>query len=405
MGLSLRATALVILLLLAAACAGRPSDPTASPTEPSRVARGASMGAPAPTPLIAVQLPNQTVSLWPFTGFGFGAQSDPVNLIWIGHADPRALRAALLQLDGDRTALGFPNVFPFNCTWHDEPEVQPEVAFTTASGWVGSPIMLECGTYGEARFHLRFFDVGGSVTVGGAPFEVYIPGTLDHQTISWALAEQFVVADFVRSGLLDPTLPYFTTGPLNPAPFGTIPAVIYNGIPTALRQAIGGPLGDVSDDVPIPSSGRATVLNLSGSVATVPLVAQRRWVQQFDQIIPQPFCAPGPNAFLYVVGPVTLDQHVTVTSGGEYRSGFHAGGQLNATPVDPSTGLPIGATYQAVVLETHSGLLGGDVAATAFFTQRVLVPPSAPAHGTFQFGFAVGPDGLTRATASTRCGS
>jgi hypothetical protein len=405
MSLSHRATMLVTVCLLAA-CAGRPSDPTAPPTEPSRVARGASVGAPVPTPLIAVQLPHQTVSLWPFTGFGFGAQSDPVNLIWIGHADPRALRAALLQLDGDRTALGFPNVFPFNCTWHDEPEVQPEVAFTAASGWVGSPIMLECGTYGEARFHLRFFDVGGGVTVGGAPFEVYIPGTLDHQTISWALAEQFVAADFARSGLLDPTLPYFTTGPLNPAPFGTIPAVIYNGIPTALRQAIGGPLGDVSADVPIPSSGHATVLNLSGSVASgVPLVAQRRWVQQFDQIIPQPFCAPGPNAFLYVVGPVTLDQQVTVTSAGEYRSGFHAVGQLNVTPVDPSTGVPIGATYQAVVLETHSGLLGGDVAATAFFTRRVLLPPSAPAHGTFEFGFAVGPDGLTRATASTRCGS
>ena|SRR5947209_14398507 len=393
--------AAVMLLLLAAACDDHSSAPTSPRVEPPLAARGA---APAPTPLLPVQLPGQTLELWPFTGFGFGEQSDPVNLIWIGQADPLGLRAALLQLGGDRTAVGFPNVFPFNCTWHDEPEVQPEVAYTTASGWVGSPIMLECGAYDQARFHLRFFDVGGA-TVGGAPFEVYIPGTLDHQTISWALAEQFVVADFIRTGLLDPTLPFFATGPLNPAPFGAIPAVIYNGIPTGLRQAIGGPLGDVTDAVPIASSGHATVLNLRGSVAARPLVAHRLWVQQFDQVIPQPFCAPGPNAFLYVVGPVTLDQHAVFTSSGTYVSHFHADGRLRVTPTDPITGQPIGATYQAVVSETHEGTLSDAVASTAFLTRRVLLPPNAPAHGTFEFGFAVGPGGITRATASIRCGS
>src|SRR5437867_7073752 len=343
----------VLATLTLGACAGHPAAPTAPRLGRPSAARA---GAPAPSPLVTLPLPGRTLELWPFTGFGFGQQSDPVILVWTGHADPRALRAALLSLDGDRTAVGFPNVFPFNCTWHDEPEVQPEVAYTTASGWVGSPIMLECGAYDQARFHLRFFDVGGA-TVGGAPFEVYIPGTLDHQTISWALAEQFVVADFIRTGLLDPTLPFFATGPLNPAPFGTIPAVIYNGIPRALRQAIGGPLGDVTDAVPIANSGHATVLNMRGSVTARPIVAHRRWVQQFDQVIPQPFCAPGPNAFLYAVGPVTLDQRVAFTSSSTYLSHFHAAGRLKVTPTDPITGQPTGATYQAVVSETHRGSL------------------------------------------------
>ncbi len=243
----------VLATLTLGACAGHPAAPTGPSLGPPSAARA---GAPAPSPLVTLPLLGRTLELWPFTGFGFGQQSDPVNLVWTGHADPRALRAALLSLDGDRTAFGFPAVFPFNCTWHDEPEVQPEVAYTAASGWVGSPIMLECGTYDQARFHLRFFDVGG-VTVGGAPFEVLIPGTLDHQTISWKLAEQFVVVDFLRTGLLDPATPPFTTDPINPPAFGTIPAVIYNGIPTGLRQAIGGPLGDVTDAVPIPSSGHA----------------------------------------------------------------------------------------------------------------------------------------------------
>jgi hypothetical protein len=395
---------LLAAALVGAGCANQPSAPGPAITAPPRAARtAAGNAAPAPSPLVQVDLPGKALELWPFTGFGFSAASDPVNLIWIGDADPRRLRAALLQLDGDRTALGFPNAFPFNCTWHDEPEVQPEVAYTTASGWVGSPIMLECGTYSEARFHLRFFDVGGA-TVGGVPFEVYIPGTLDHQTISWVLAEQFVVADFVRTGLLDPSVPYFTTGALNPTAFGSIPAIIYNGIPTALRQAIGGPLGDVTADVPIQSSGHATVLNLRGHATAAPLVADRRWVQQFDQVIPQPFCAPSGSAFLYVVGPVMLDQHVEFTSGGTYVGHFHAEGRLNVTPTDPTNGQPIGASYEALVSETHDGILNEAGAATAFDTRRVLLPPSVPGRGTFEFAFAVGGDGTTRATASTRCG-
>src|SRR5881296_1259763 len=159
-------TLAAMLLLFVAACDDRTTAPIAAArSQPS----AALVGAPAPSPLVPVALPGQTLQLWPFSGFGFGQAADPVSLIWIGNAEPRALRAALLLLDGDRTTFGFPDAFPFNCVWHDEPEVQTEVAYTTASGWVGSPIELECGTYNQARLHLRFFDVGGA-TVGGAPF-------------------------------------------------------------------------------------------------------------------------------------------------------------------------------------------------------------------------------------------
>ena len=395
-----RTVLLLSLSLALAACSDSTHSfgPAAPPLSTERVT------APAPSPLVTVSLPQQTLQLWPYQGFGFGVQSDPVNLIWIGQADPRLLRAALLGLNGDRTAFGFPNAFPFNCTWHDEPEVQPEVAYTAASGWVGAPIMLECGSFDQARFHLRFFDVGNGVTVGGAPFEVFIPGTVDHQTISWALAEQFVVADFVRTGLLDPSAPFFTTGSLNPTAFGTIPAVIYNGIPVELRAAIGGPLGDVTSDVPIPSSGEATVLNLRDHVATSPADVRRSWVQQFNQVIPQPFCATGPNAFLYVTGPVAMDQHALFTADGTYESQFNAVANLSVTPIDPSTGQPIGPTSQAIVTERHSGSIHDADAAAAFDTHRVITPTSMPGNGTLDFGFSVGPHG-THAVSSTRCGS
>jgi len=399
-----RFLAVAFLLSLFGACDDRPGAPTAPAATSQPKPSAARAGAPAPSPLVPVALPSQTLQLWPFSGFGFDQPSDPVSLIWIGNADPRALRSALLLLDGDRTAFGFPDAFPFNCAWHDDPEVQPEVAYTSASGWVGSPIELECGMYDQARLHLRFFDVGGA-TVGGAPFEVYIPGTLEHQTISWELAEQIVVVDFLRSGLLDPTVPLFTTGPINPSPFGTIPAVIYNGIPAGLRQAIGGPLADVTDPVPIANDGHATVLNLSASVDGQPLVAHRRFVESFDQVIPQPFCGPGPDAFLYVKGPVTLDQRVVFTPSGNYFSSLHAVGHLDVTPVDPVTGQPIGATYQAVVLEDHKGILTDAVSLATFFTLRITLPPSALFHGRLEFAFAVGPGGVTRETTSVRCGS
>jgi hypothetical protein len=395
-----RAPGLAALLLPLAAC----GDAARLPTGPNPPLSATTVNAPAPSPLVPVTLPGQTLQLWPFTGVGFGsAPSDPVSLIFIGNADPRALRAALLLLDGDRTGVGFPNVFPFNCTWHDDPEVQVEVTYTAWSGWVGSPIQLECGVYDQVRFHLRFFNVGGA-TVGGAPFEVYIPGTLEHQTISWELAEQFVVADFVRSSLLDPSLPKFTTGRINPSPFGTIPAVIYNGIPSALRGAIGGPLGDMAQPIPIANDGHATVLNLSASVAGQPLVARRRFVEPFDQVIPQPFCAPGPDALLSVVGPVTLDQQVVFTPSGNYLSHFHAVGHLDVTPVDPVSGQPIGATYRAVVLEDHKGILTDAVSLSTFFTLRITLPPSALFRGRLELAFAVGPGGITRETATVRCG-
>src|SRR5438128_3257766 len=279
-----------LLFVLAPALLAACSESSRVPAEPGTPGLNAArVSAPAPSPLVSVGLPGQTLELWPFTGVGFGGDpADPVSLIFIGHADPRALRAALLLLDGDRTAFGFPDVFPFNCTWHDDPEVSVQVAYAASSGWVGSPIMLECGIYDQARFHLRFFDMGGA-TASGVPFEVYIPGTLDHQVISWELAEQLVVADFVRSGLLDPALPLFPTDAITTSPFREIPAVIYNGIPPELRAAIGGPLGNVSTPVPIANDGHATVLNLAASEAGQPLLAQRRFVQSFNQVIPQPF--------------------------------------------------------------------------------------------------------------------
>ena len=129
-----------------------------------------------------------------------------------GDADPAGIRAALMALDGDRSAFGLPNASPFNERWGDAiGDVQ--TSYAGSSGWTGSVIQLRLGEYAPLRVHLRLFrtgapfSAGGTWTLGAAHFEVLIPGTADHQVLSWMVARQIITADLVRSGLLVKTRP------------------------------------------------------------------------------------------------------------------------------------------------------------------------------------------------------
>jgi len=341
---------------------------------------------------------------WPFLGTSLsGAPQDPINLLFAGQSDPRAIRAALLMLDGNRTAFGFPNAFPFNCTWQDAIG-DVEIAYATGAGWLGAAVQLACGGYGPLRFHLRLADAG-AWTLANGHFELLIPGTTEHQVLSWELAEQLVMVDLLRTGLLDPSLPLFPTDQINPAPFRDIPAVIYNGLPLELRGAIGGPLGDVTDAVPIGTDGHAMVLNVAGQGDGKSDVARQDFVIAFNQVIPKPFCASGSFDYLYVQGPVRLRQQVVLTPAGQYVSQFHADGHLDITPVNPLTDppTPIGNTYRALVVERHTGIITDDVTLTSSFQLRILIPPSAPFRGRLQVNLQVGPGGSIRSELSLSC--
>ncbi len=368
------------------------------------VAAAAGAASAAPAPLVTVPTPTGALELWPFTGADFsGTPQDPVNLIFAGHADPRGIRAALMMLGGDRTAFGFPDAFPFNCVWKDGIG-GVQTAYGTAAGWVGGAIQLECGDYGPIRFHLRLFGAE-SWTLANVHFELLIPGTTEHQVLSWELAEQLVLVDFLRSGLLDAGVPLFPTDPINPSPYRAIPAVIYNGIPVALRAAISGPSGDVSDAVPIATDGRATVLNLAGVVQGEPIVAQQDFVINFDQVIPRPFCSEGPRDLLYVQGPVRLRQQVVLTADGGFRSQFHALGHLDVTPVDVSGGVPVptGPTQRARVVEHHKGVLTDAVTLASRFQLQVVLPLQGLGRDWLQVQLVVGPGASSRSTLEERC--
>jgi hypothetical protein len=100
----------------------------------------------------------------------------------------------------------------------------------------------------------------------------------------------------------------------------------------------------VSAPVPIGTDGHATVFNLSGETTLIPGLSEQSFVIEFGQVIPRPFCVTGPPEYLYVEGPVRLRKTVRLTGAGDLASEFRASGTLRLTPVDPSTGSPVGST-------------------------------------------------------------
>lgn len=385
----------LLLLLLVAACTedGPVTGPSESP--PSMKAAIA-----PPASLVTIADSAGSLALWPYTGADFsGSPQDPINVVFAGRADPRAIRSALFALSGDRTAAGLPDVPPFNCRWRDAIG-DLQTGYNGAAGWVGSAIQLACGDFGPIRIHLRLFEAG-ALTMGNAHFELLIPGTTDHQVLSWELAEQLVTVDMVRSGLL--AAAPGSTGLINAAPgFRQIPAQIYNLLPVELKSVIGGPPGSVGAPVDIATDGSATRFEVGG-VASPAAGTEQRFVVMFDQVIPRPFCASGPADFLHVQGPVELHKTVRIDPAGALTSEFLASGRLQLTPVDPSTGTPSGEPYEAEVKDhqvTRFDGSGGQVNGVA--TQMEL-PQDVAGRGRKSVRLKVGAGGGTSFDQDIRC--
>ena len=377
----------LLLFLLVAACTD--DGPV---TGPSEAAPSMKSAIAPPASLVSIPGGDGALALWPYTGADFsGTPQDPINLVFGGRADPRAIRAALLPLSGDRSAAGLPNVPPFNCRWSDAIG-DLQTGYNGAGGWVGSAVQLACGNFGPIRIHVRLFEAG-ALTVGNAHFELLIPGTTDHQVLSWELAEQLVTIDMVRSGLL--AAAPGSTGMINAAPgFRQIPAAIYNLLPLELKAVIGGPLGGVSAPVDIATDGRATRFEVG---ATAPPVGgtDQQFVIMFDQVIPRPFCASGPADFLRVQGPVELHKSVRVNPAGALTSEFLANGRLQLTPVDPRTGTPSGEPYEAEVNDHQVTRFDDDGGQVNGVATQMELPQNVAGRGRKSVRLKVGPGSVT----------
>lgn len=376
-GLAIRASAAVCV----AACG---DNAGIIPTDTTPAARHAVLPSSS---LVTIVAGSHPAAILPYLTDDLSAERDPVNLIFSGNADPRVIRNALLGLDGNRGAP-FPPVFPFTCTWSDA--IGGLMAgYGESAGWEGAATQLQCGSYGPIRFHLRLVKLGG-FTIGNAHFEVLIPGTTDHQVVSWELAEQLMTYDLARTGLLGAapaTSATITGAPVHRA----IPAVIYNGLPPGLRLLIGGPAGDVAADVGIANDGHATVLVLAGLAADAAQRTSQRLTIQFNQLVPKPFCATGPLDYLLVQGPVLLEQEVETLANGVLRQTFRADGTLLATPIDPLTGLPDGQAYTAMVSERQDSRAGDEGGSVSGMQHQQLLPSGLPGAGGLVIKLKVAP--------------
>jgi len=377
----------------------------AAPAAGPQLLRKANPDAPAPAPTVVIPLGGGALlTAFPYLADDLSAMGrDPVNLVFLGEADPRQVRAALMALDGDRS--GSP-LAPFDCTWNDAIGGL-QTAWSEPSGWVGSAIQMECGAYGPVRFHLRFFDAG-EATLGGAHFEFLIPGTSDHQVVSWELAEQLVAYDLVRSGLLGAAPA--STGIVNAAPwFRTIPAILHAaasadpGFAFLLSQL--GLTDLPGGDKGIPTDGAATVLTLARAAPLVAGTAVQDFDVTFGQVIPKPFCTAGaPTPYLRVSGDVRLRLRSTQHAGGDFDQQMDARGRLTLVPWDPSANQPAGAPYAAEVTEFQNSRIGPQGASIHGVQHQLEVQMGAPGRGQLQVRLKVGATGMPVHERVVRCG-
>lgn len=386
---------------LAAGCADDvdPTAPTAEDDAPAVATVLASTVSAVPAPLVTVTAGSGSLTFWPFTGADLaGTPKDPINLVFPS-TDLRSLRTWLLELSGDRSGAPFP-LSLFDCTWSDAMGAH-QTAYGDAAGWEGSGVQLECGAYEGIRFHVRLFQLG-EWALGGAHFEVQIPGTNEHEVLSWELAEALVAADLARAGAL--TAAPGLTGAITPAPsYRAINPLVYNGLPPSLKALTGGP--DVaSDPVPLGNDGRAQVLAVARTGPDGPEVYRDAFTLEFDQTIPKPFCMQSPLDWLVVHGPIEFRQQVVESASGALISHFQARGALTLTPINPLTGAT-GDPLEARVNEQHRSVVTDRLTRVSSLRLQLILPGSRPESGRLFATLSVGPGGADRGTFTVSCGS
>jgi hypothetical protein len=399
-----RTTSLTLIATVALLAGCQDADNPAGAPSPAVATRAA--GAPAPSPLVTASAGGAAFSFWGYTSTNFsGDRSDPINLIFAGDAGPLSIREALLRLGGARAAYGLPAAYPFDCTWSDAIG-EEQTGYSEAAGWAGSVVQLQCGRYEDpVRFHLRLFAAGGR-TIANAHVDLLIPGTTSHQVLSWEVAEQLVTVDMVRSGLLGAAPS--ATGQIHEAPFRSIPPVIYNGLPAALKQLVVDPSGSVaapataSAPVPILTDGRATILTLKEALAPAEGVYRQEFTIQFQQVIPKPFCNTGAE-YVYVQGPIDFVQEVQVNSSGRFSRRWTAAGEPTAMPLDPSTGQPLGSPQPATVRDGGRGQFAGAAASLAYKSDQQIERGDGTVE-RLEVDFQVGPYAVSRANRRESCG-
>jgi hypothetical protein len=330
-------------------------------------------GAPPPSDPVTVALippGGRLLTLGPYTANDYsGDVYDPINLFFLD-LDPREIRQALLDLDGNRGM----DALPFgNCLWADGMGSE-QVAWAESEGWVGGEVQLVCINPGAPlgdpfRVHLRLYRQG-DVTLGAAHLDFLIPGTAGHQALSWDFPRDFVTVDMGRTGLL--TAAPYPVAVQAPGTFRDVLRPVYDGLfeGGAVDILILLGLADAPPpypppepppgNVPIPTNGAAMVFSAHIILDPSWSTTRSEAVVDYNVVTTRPFCATGPLDLVHLAGPVRLTNVVHTTPWGTYHRRHRISGRLMVTPVMPDGDggyTPTGPPVPAVVYEDHRGVL------------------------------------------------
>jgi hypothetical protein len=181
--------------------------------------------------------------------------------------------------------------------------------------------------------------------------------------------------------------------------------MIYNLLPPELQSLTGGPIGTVTDDVPIYTDGQAIILNVATAVPRVPGSWTQTMVLNFDSPVPKPFCGTSDYDYVYVAGPVNFVQETRLTSWGAYETTFDAEGELTVVPIDPQTYEPIGNPMQAVIRQHDGSWMNNRFASAHSLQYQKLLPSSDPAAGRLFVYLTVNDPGRHLYLSDERCAS
>jgi len=204
------------------------------------------------------------------------------------------------------------------------------------------------------RFHLRLFR-SGPHTFGATHFEINIPGTAEHEVLSWDFARDFVTLDMMRTQTLVPAMPGAV--PLvPPGTFREVRRLIYEGVRGLAGddfvKLIGLPLlppGSTDQVVPIPTNGAA--MALSPIIHFRPVKSDRTTTYQGTYKIdaPKPFCGP---ALVNLTGTLQFRLRVQTNPSGKFQRTYSVSGILRVKPLNPP-----GAEANAIIWEGHRAML------------------------------------------------
>jgi len=318
---------------------------------------------PAPQELVEVAAGGESLTIWPYTTSDFQAPSDPINLVF-PDADPRAIRQELLKLDGTRPP--FASVPAGNCRWTDAMGYE-QAAYGRPRGWAGGEVQLACVPAGKPlgdpfRFHVRLFRLGKD-TVGAAHYEILIPGSAEHEVLSWDLARDFLTYDAARAGAIagDPA-PVIPGGSFR-AVRGLVYKSLYDYAGGALRPLLDQLLplpNDSNGDRPIPTNGHAAALSLTAAFQPERTTAVTTTQVGWSIVVPKPFCATGPYDLVQLSGPLNFTMSVRTGDDGRYERTYVVGGTLTGVPLglrpDGTIG-PVAPPAAVPVFEIHRATL------------------------------------------------